>query len=109
MFTQLTIDDLRIYNRAITQSEIELLYRENCYGYVSTFSIPTLAETINDTLLIPVNVSIPSCKSYSSAQINFSDYQTGLDFLGVDTSGTLAGAAGWQIQTNETSSLLLTA
>ncbi len=82
---------------------------EESFGLGIYVSVDSLQKFINDTVLIPVRTNFISGNSYSSAQINFSDYQTGLDFLGVDTNGTLAGAAGWQIQTNETSSLLLTA
>ncbi len=72
-------------------------------------SVDSTSCDSNSTVTIPVRVDIVSGKSYSAAQINFTGYQSGLQYLGVDTAGTLIGAARWQLLTNETTELLLTA
>lgn len=62
----------------------------------------------NDTILIPILTFFQE-HSYSSAEINFNSYQTGLEFLGIDTTGTLLSGKDWMIEVNETDSLLITA
>ncbi len=100
-----SVDDIRIYNRALDSSEILSLYHENWIDIL----LESGTKQKNDTITIPIHVQFPEGKSYSSAQINLNGFQGSLDFLSIDTTGTLAGSAGWQIQTNETQSLLLTA
>ena len=62
----------------------------------------------NDTLLIPINVQFPTNKLYDSAELKFSGYQNGLDFIEVDTSSSMTGDAGWSYAVNEIGDSLIT-
>ncbi|MBL7074737.1 T9SS type A sorting domain-containing protein [candidate division KSB1 bacterium] len=72
-------------------------------------TIPIINAMPSDSVLVPVNVQFPIDSSFSSAGIIFGDYLGLLDFIEVDTTGSLIGAAGWAYQVNETDSLLITA
>ena len=73
----------------------------------STVTIPTLSTYLNDTVLVPVNVEFPTGKYYDSAELTFSGYQNGLNFIGVDTSSSMTGGAGWNSAVNETGDSLI--
>ncbi|MBU1635295.1 T9SS type A sorting domain-containing protein, partial [bacterium] len=73
----------------------------------STVKIPTLSTFLNDTVLVPVNVEFPTGKYYDSAELKFSAYQNGLEFIGVDTSSSMTGGAGWSNAVNETGDSLI--
>ncbi|MBU1066051.1 T9SS type A sorting domain-containing protein, partial [bacterium] len=73
----------------------------------STVTIPTLSTFLNDTVLVPVNVEFPTGKYYDSAELKFSAYQNGLEFIGVDTSSSMTGGAGWSNAVNETGDSLI--
>ncbi|MBI5216604.1 MAG: T9SS type A sorting domain-containing protein [Ignavibacteriae bacterium] len=105
-YTEGVLDDIRIYNRALSASEISNLYHEDCYGYTSNFIIPSIVDTVNDTVFVPVNISIPSCKSYSSAEFKLGDYQAGLEFIGIETASSFVGDSGWSVQVFETDTSL---
>ncbi|MBI3194044.1 MAG: VCBS repeat-containing protein [Ignavibacteriae bacterium] len=103
------IDDIRIYSKSLNQSEIDSLYHEGGW-FLPTVSIDYLESHQNDTIAVPVRVNFPQGKSYSSAELSFDGYQEhGLTFLGVDTISSLIGANGWQLQINNTDTLLITA
>jgi hypothetical protein len=102
------IDDIRIYNRALTENEIDSLYHLNGWGTPITVSVADTTANLNDTILVPVNVTFPINSSYSSAEINFKDFQSGLQFLAIDTVGSLLGGKNWQVVINNTDTSLIT-
>ncbi len=101
-----TIDDIRIYNRALSSAEILQLYYE-----LNKIEISLTADTIaqNDTITIPVRVNFKNGKSYNSAQVNFLRNTSALQFVGLDVTNTLVGNAGWSYDTNQTNGVLRTA
>ena len=64
---------------------------------------------VGDTIIVPINIIFPVDSTYSSAEISFNGYQEGLEFIEVITDSSLFGYADWDIQINETDSLLITA
>ena len=100
-------DDIRIYNRALNEEEINLLYDET--SAIIYLSIASLDAFPMDTVIVPVNVIFPEDSSYSSAEIVFSGFQGQLDFVDVVTDSSLIGDAGWDIEVNNTDTLVITA
>ncbi|MFQ6611132.1 MAG: LamG-like jellyroll fold domain-containing protein, partial [Fidelibacterota bacterium] len=108
-YIQGVLDDIKIYNRALSATEIDSLYHLNGWAQENiSLSIPELSVSMSDTILIPLNVQFMDSTSYSSAEITLSGYQSGLDFLAVVTDSSLTGDAGWTYAVNETDSLLIT-
>ena len=70
-------------------------------------SIDKINVFIGDSVNIPINVDFPSEKLYDSAELTFSGYQNGLEFIGVDTSSSMTGGAGWSNAVNETGDSLI--
>ena len=75
---------------------------------ISLTSSSANAQVGND-ISIPLTVTFPDGNSYSSAQITLSGYKSGLTFLGIDTTNSLLGPAGWLLEYHETDSLLVIA
>ncbi|MBI3192831.1 MAG: T9SS type A sorting domain-containing protein [Ignavibacteriae bacterium] len=71
---------------------------------VDSILIPSNIDT-----MVPVRIELPQNVSISSAEIRFGGFQGSLEFLGIDTVGTLFGSAGWTFFANSTPSLLITA
>ncbi len=82
---------------------------QNSIDSTIDLAIPEIYANMGDTLTIPVNVNFPNGKFYDSAELSFNSKTNGLEFIGVDTSSTIIGSAGWTYTTNETDNLLLTA
>ena len=59
------------------------------------------------TVSIPIDIDLMGI-DISSTEIRFSGFQDHVDFLEVDTTGTLVGDAGWSIEVNEQEDLLIT-
>jgi len=66
-----------------------------------TLSIDSLNTFLGDTIDMPVNIELLSGKNYDSAELKFGGYQNGLKFIGVDTSSSMTGSAGWSNAINE--------
>ncbi|SVC38533.1 uncharacterized protein METZ01_LOCUS291387, partial [marine metagenome] len=63
---------------------------------------------LGDTVLVPVNIEFNGI-DLLSAEIRFTGFQELIDFVSVETSGTLSGDADWNVVVNETDDLLITA
>jgi len=100
-----TIDDIHIYNRASPESEIDSLYRQN----MIEIGMGSFDATLGDTILVPVTVTLPPDSLYRAAELNFDGYQAGLDFIEIDTAGSMIGGLDWILAVNETDTLLFTA
>lgn len=72
-------------------------------------SADTLSAFPGDTVLVAVNCILPTDSTFSSMEFSFSGFQESLTFIGIETNGSLVGNAGWEVFTNNTSSLLITA
>ena len=58
---------------------------------------------------VPIEVSLDLNRTNRAAELNFSGFQAGLDFLGIDTTGTLIGGLDWTWAENECDGFLQTA
>jgi len=104
------IDDIRIYNRALSDAEIQALYHENGWGNTIHVQIDQFSSPVGDTVMVPVNVSFPQGRTYSSVELSFGGFQqSGLSFLAIDTTSSMMNNKGWQIESNNTDTLLITA
>jgi len=72
-------------------------------------SVDSTACIFNDTISVPINFKFPDGFSCNSAEITLGGYQTGLDFIGIDTDSGMVMARGWTYSSNETDDQLLTA
>jgi len=72
-------------------------------------SIDENDANVNDTVLVPINVEFPIDSLYRAAELNFDGYQTGLNFIGIDTTGSMIGGTDWIYSINETDTLMFTA
>jgi hypothetical protein len=104
-------DDIRVYNRVLSDQEMDSLYLEGGWTLEPEFglSVDTLYAFPGDTIMVPVKVQFPMDSTYSSAEITFIGYHGLLDFIQIETDSSLIGTAGWIVQVNETDSLLVTA
>ncbi len=104
------LDDIRIYNAALSIKEIDSLYHEGGWDVSSTVLIvDSLNAVIMDTVIVPIRVQIQSGKSYSSAEVHFNGFQGSLHFLGIDTTGTMLGAHHWMYSVNGSDSTIVIA
>ena len=104
------MDNVRIYNRALTDEEIlDIYFHDRRPSEEFTLSVDTVFSFPGDTILVPVNVQFPTDSIYSSAEITFSGHHGLLDFIEIETDSSLTGIAGWIVQVSETDSLLITA
>ena len=99
------LDDIRIYNRALSPDEVSALYNP----VQSQLSLPCITATPGDTILVPVQVNLPANQAFDSAELQFTGYQSGLQYVGIDVSGSMLDGLDWSIAENETDSLLFTA
>ncbi|MBN1465677.1 T9SS type A sorting domain-containing protein [candidate division KSB1 bacterium] len=73
-----------------------------------TLCLPKIQAHPGDTIRVQVHVQFAD-HQFDAAEICFSDYRTGLQFMDIDTVGSLVGAAKWGYEINETSDGLKTA
>ncbi|MBN1482498.1 T9SS C-terminal target domain-containing protein [candidate division KSB1 bacterium] len=71
-------------------------------------SLPHMHAYPGDTIDVPLQVQFTN-KQFDATEICFTDYSIGLQFLEIDTVGTLVGAAKWGYEVNETNDGLKTA
>lgn len=74
---------------------------------IASIKIDSLTAHPLDTLNVPINYNLTSNISVSSAEFNISGYINGLEYLGIDTAGTLTGSSGWSYSVNEIGDSLL--
>lgn len=72
-------------------------------------SVASVTSRVGDTATVPIRVTFPTGKNYSSSEIALAGYHGGLRFLGLDTSSTLIGSQRWMYQVNGTDSVVITA
>lgn len=70
-----------------------------------TLSLPSTELIAGDTTLIPLVVDFHPDSSYSSAEINIGGYIGQIEFLGIETTGSMTGVAGWSYEYSENDSL----
>ncbi len=102
-----SLDDIKIFNCILDSATIDSLYHVGGWGENILIAVDSLNAFIGDTIDIPVNVEFPNGKNYDSAELTFSGYQDGLDFIEVDTSLSMTGGAGWSNAVNETGDSLI--
>lgn len=96
------LDDIRIYDRALSASAINDLYHENGWATVTAeLSIPDQIIPENDTVRIPINVEFLLDNAFSAFECSIHGYADGLTFLNLDITGGLAGNANWAYAFNE--------
>jgi len=103
------VDITRIYDYFENSS-----YAEVDYG--NWLSSPVLRplnmalEHINgvegDTVLLGVHVTVPLDTHFISTEMTLTGFQDRLDFVGIETSGSMAGNANWAVVTNSTDTSL---
>jgi len=101
------IDDIRIYDCVLSKSEIDSLYHEGGWGKFICLKIDSTDAIIGDTVDINITLSNVNSLQISSAEFRIAGYSAGLDFLELDTTGTLTGSAGWSYSVNETGDSLV--
>ncbi|MBT4362772.1 MAG: T9SS type A sorting domain-containing protein [Candidatus Marinimicrobia bacterium] len=99
------LDDVAFYNTALSEEEVQTLYREGSI----LIDIGNVVAVAGGSIIVPINVVFPDADLYRSAELNFSGYVNGLQFVGIETAGTMLEGLGWSIQHNENESMLLTA
>ena len=87
-------------------SPLILAFEELFYSYDMDVTLSSHLVLLHDTVAVEVNVAMLSDTSFFALQGIFTEYDTGLEFVGFDTAGTLMGSAGWYYtyNTNEDSS-----
>ncbi|MFC2083670.1 LamG-like jellyroll fold domain-containing protein [Bacteroidota bacterium] len=99
------IDDIRIYNRTLTQGEISTLYA-GFLDYIH-ISLDTITANPNDTVYFPLNVSFPSGFYCSSFELKLNGFQQKLKYLGIGHDSTTFLDNSWEIIENNTDSELI--
>lgn len=97
------IDDIRIYNRALTDDEIDSLFHLNGWDITDNIDlwIDSLTYDDNTTVSVPINVSFPANKQYDSAELSVKYDNNNLIYEGIDTSNSLTGTTSWNYTTNQ--------
>jgi|GEM_PF-4768961 len=67
--------------------------------------INTVDAYVGDTVSVGITVSFPPDSQYSSAEINLTGYESGLNFIGIDTTNSFIGTAGWTYGATEIDNL----
>jgi hypothetical protein len=75
---------------------------------IAVLTVHEVDGALGTTVSVPVDIELLGV-DISSAEIRFSGFQDQLDFLGLDTAGTLIGDAGWEVEVNEQEDVLITA
>jgi hypothetical protein len=104
-----SLDDIRIYNCALSVAEIDSLYHEGGWGTYNVVSLDSITATQGDTVSIPVRATLLPSKLYSAIEANLGGFKGALQYIGIDTTNTLLGQKHWTYQVNGSDSLALTA
>jgi len=72
-------------------------------------NIGNISANQSSLILLPVNVDFNPDSTYRAAELNFSGYTDGLEFIGIDTVGTMIGGLDWAWAENEVDGVLQTA
>jgi len=100
------IDDVKIYNRLLSDAEIFSLYMENRIQIV----IGDAEASPSTNALVPVYVEFPADSTYRAAELHISGYESGLNFVRVETDGSMLENHNWLIESGEeTGSLVIAA
>jgi len=102
-----SLDDIIIFNCILDSATIDSLYHVGSREENIIITVDSLIAFIGDTVSVPINVGFFTGKYYDSAELKFSGYQNGLEFIGVDTSSSMTGGAGWSNAVNETGDSLI--
>ena len=75
-----------------------------------TLSVPhSLQIRPDSTISVPVEVDIPAGMSIDSIEFSLSNYQSGLEYINIDTSNTLIGNRNWNISASASDSIFISA
>ena len=74
---------------------------------IAALTVHEVDGGLGTTVSIPIDIDLMGI-DISSTEIRFSGFQDHVNFIEVDTTGTLVGAAGWSIEVNEQEDLLIT-
>ena len=74
---------------------------------IAALTVQEVDGGLGTTVSIPIDIDLMGI-DISSTEIRFSGFQDHVNFIEVDTTGTLVGAAGWSIEVNEQEDLLIT-
>mgnify|MGYP002638719250 CR=1 FL=1 len=72
-------------------------------------AIPHLRARAGEIVSIPVEIEIEAGISFRASEFDFSGYTDGLEFIGIDTIGTMIGGLNWAWADNEVDGVLHTA
>lgn len=103
------IDTLTIHSNDAVNSLIDVPITGSGINPPIQLSIPELEVFANDTVLIPINIVLPTDLSIHSFLIELSGGIQLLDFIELETDSTLMGINNWTYEINDADSLLLTA
>jgi len=119
IFVTMDGDYAKIASMNLDGSSVEITTTANCnerhpdWGLVLeeaiTVEIPDNSAHIGSSVFIPVQVSLIPDSLYRAAELNFSGYTEGLEFIGIDTVGTMIGGLDWTWAENEADGVLQTA
>ncbi len=79
------------------------------YNGTTLISVDSINSEIMDTVTVPVRVQIQPGTSYSSAEVRVSGFKGSLQFLGIDTTGTMIGSQHWMYSVNGSDSAIVSA
>ncbi|MFH2143492.1 MAG: LamG-like jellyroll fold domain-containing protein, partial [Bacteroidota bacterium] len=98
------------YNFEYLYGEIDwVIVEQDTTTQLITLEVDSVQSNQGDTLIVPVQVQCPLNKKYDSAELTFSGYQDGLEFIGIDATQGMIIDSDWTYSVNETNSLLFTA
>jgi len=79
-------------------------------GQDMSIGVGDVNTTQGDTIGLPIWVDLPENGLYRAVEVHISGYETGLDFIGVETIGSILEGQDWLIEAGEdTGSLILAA
>ena len=76
-------------------SPLILAFKELFFSYDLDVTCSSHEVLLDDTVAVELSVELVSDTSYFAFQGILTEYDTGLEFVGFDTVGTLMGSAGW--------------
>lgn len=104
------IDDIRIYRQVLSEFQIDSLYHLNGWPMLNNYiEIPQMISSYGDTVSFPVSAQFDPDSSYYAAELDFTGYGDGLEFLGIDTVGAMIGGLDWSWAENEVNDALQSA
>lgn len=93
------IDDIRIYNRALSIQEVQALYTENTFS----ISCPNQTDTVGRWVTIPIStIALTTTNNVTAYQFNYNYDNTKLKYQNYSIAGTWAANGSIQVNANTT-------